>query len=449
MKAKLSVIVLLGALVLHSCTMKEEIDTPVDLGASSTISMVVPAGCRKVRVEYPTTDSFQSVMANITPQPQQSGGRDASAMVNASIDVFSSVNTYVNIYDESDNLLVANYPVRAKSVPSAGSVQLPEDAVSEYVTGDGPFVFYHSSGVAMFNDIWPYSTDTIDADFSDVVIDYDIETKTVDIVAAPHEAWRECIKVVMHLRTVGGMFPTAAGLALEGLDTRYIDRSEVRLTLGNTNKNIPANSLSYTVDISGSFPIITLDNIAWLNSAAAKTATYINSKTGLSQGFIGGSPAPYYNVTPGYINKGGDLFTLTVIFWGKDRRKIANGNDQLANYINAVMNTESQNFFIRTKNSFNGNTHEIHLKGYNPTPAYAAKYATDNKIGVGKSQTATYCSAAGYTWGIKVPVLTRHAWEEESFYQAYPGYGDWVTSNGALSPDWYKYPDTTRISDWW
>lgn len=465
MKAK-HLFICLGALALYACASDQDPVNPEPTPGSKTTSvdLVVPVGCSSVRIDYPTLTGLKSVTANIAPETRAMAGRSISPITTTTLDIVSAVDTYVNIYGEGADgkpyLLVGNLPVAggSSSTTRAGAVTLPEDAVKQYVTTDGPFTFYHSSGVAMFDDSWP-KTLTNDGDFNDVVIDYDIEAKTVDAAAAPNELWRECIKVVMHVRATGGGYPDKAGLLLEGLDSRYIDSYEAKLTLGNWNRDIPAGSLSYTVNTSGAHPVITIDNIGWLICVPAHSATYINSKTGQSQvvntdqrdpAYADDGKPKYYNVNPGYMNTGGDLFTLTVTFKGKVRSSMdkAEGDAMLANFIQAVTNTESQNFFIRTADVWGG--YEIHMKGYQPTPLYLSYQADrDQAAAIPMNMSTTYSSQEGYVWGFKTPVLTRHAWEKTPFHQAYPEYLNWVTSGGTASPDWYRRPAGSKIATWW
>ncbi len=454
MKTKLLLFSCLGSLLLSACSSNNEPGTPPAGEVKATkVQMVVPVGCQSVRVDYPTASGVQSITADIAPVANVVPGRDVSPITNANLDIVSPVATYVNIYDEDGNPLVENFPIPASAnldtKVAVAVVKLPETAVNEYITADGPFTFYHSSGVVMFDDGWPNSY-TVDGDFNDVVVDYDIEAKTVDAAVAPNQTWRECMKVVMHLRAIGGGHPSKVGLILEGLDTRYIDSYECKLTLGNWNENIPAKSLSATVDITGTNPIITLNNLNWMILSGALNAQYVNSKTGQLQPVNKASNgASFYNVADGYMNTGGDLFTLTVTFRGKDRSTISKteGDAQVANYISAVMNTESQNFFLRTSDVAGAN--ETHMKGYQPTSTFAPRYAEVSALGVAKDNSTTYCAQAGYVWGFKTPVMTRHAWEKTSFYKAYPEYTGWVTSAGAANAEWYKHPDMAKVVTWW
>lgn len=455
---------MLSVLAMTGCSKDEVATQPTQTETTSadgtTVTMVVPAGCKTVRIDYKTsTGTVKSMNASISPNVNKVNGRDASSITTASLDVYSPNETFVNIYDEDGNLLIENKHIKAATMAAgATGVTLPEDAVKNYVTADGPQTFYHSSGVAMFDDSWPIEpiVNDVDADFNDVVVDYDIETKAVDADLAPDQLYREQTKVVMHIRAIGGGFPTKACLALEGLDTKYIKDVSATVTLGNWNTQVPTALATPTVDITGSYPIIKLNNLWWFNTAEAHSYTYVNSKTGKTQVFndtisnIPQTPAKdktprFYNVNRGCINVGGDLITLTVIFKGALRSTLSSteSSAQLQNFIDAVMNINSQNFYIVTRDKY-----EIHMKGYNPTREYTT-YDTDAATGTTMDNSTTYCTSEGLVWGFKTPVLTRHAWEKTSFYKAYPDYSGFVKSNGASNTDWYKNPVGENISIWW
>lgn len=428
------------------------------------IPLVIPIGSNTLRIDYPTNEGIKSLSVPFTTTAIANDARSVSGVTHATVQVGSVNDTYINIYDDGGNLLVENKFIKGEIATSTrglgATLQLPEDAVKNYVTADGPYTNYHSSGVVMLDDSWPNKTSIIDGDYNDVVIDYDIELRTVDIDTHPNEAYREQIKVVMHLRTVGGWYPYSAGVVLEGLECNMIESYEKRLTLGNWNEQIPANTLSGSVDISHISPIIMLNNVNWLIQNGAKTTTYINSKTNKPQlindptynpayGKDPSGTSLYYNVNRGYVNVGGDLFTLTVVFKGKLRTSLTKeeSDKQLTHFMNAVMNTETQNFFLRT--TAGTGDYEIHLKGYNPTPLYQSRYATDAAKGVEKDATTTYGASDGSVWGFKVPVMTRHAWEREPFGNSYPLFINFQQSRGANEKEWYKKPDGTKISCWW
>ncbi|MEG1642847.1 MAG: LruC domain-containing protein [Bacteroidales bacterium] len=465
MKTKNLITACIGALILSACSSENDLPLAGNGSSSSTtnndkgnVEMVIPVGCRSVRIDYKTASGVKSMTVGVNPEAKEVKGRSVSPITNTSLEIVSPVNTYINIYDESGNLLVENKFIKAatNAVTTQSSngnvIVMPEDAVNEYVTADGPFTYYHSSGVAMFDDSWPRAT-TGDGDFNDVVIDYDIEAKIVDENAAPAEAYRECIKVVMHVRAIGGGASQRVGLILDGILSDYIDKdaSTCKLTIGNWNEDIPRRTLTADIDLSNPRPIININNIGWLIQSGAVNTTYINSKTGAPQVFNtrvldpayqDDGTSKFYNVNRGYINVGGDLFTVTATLVGK--YSAANGADYLAMqayFIKTVMDTESQNFFIKSLTS----GYEIHMKGYMPTDEYYPYYSKDAKKGIPMDIKSTYCGADGSIWGFKVPVMTRHAWEKEAFKKAYPEFKSWQDSRGKIHSDWYKHPDITKI----
>ena len=458
-----------AGLVLASCA--ESLDEPQQptSGEATEITVVVPSGTRSVTVAYPTNGGMKNLNVPITLNDNYSEQYGASAITTGKLALASAVATSVNIYDEQGNKLALNVPVKGigDATAAGNATMLPEDAVHNYVTEDANQTFYHSSGVAMFDDSWPL-TYTEDEDYNDVVIDYDIETKYVDMSVIPDQAYREQVKVVMHLRAVGGEYPRTAGLYLESLDTKYIKDMSATLTLHNENKaDAEKMGVTYDVDLSGEHPVITFGNLQWLMSEEARTATYTkNGQTWYmnprdpSKLTINHNDLPYtdiaantfYNVNAGIINTGGSLLTLTVIFKGTDRNLLSpeEGQAQIDHFINATMDVNKQNFFIGCYNRVLKRSFEIHMKGYDPTPAYTT-YDSENALGVGKDASTTYCAKDGSVYGFKVPVLTRHAYEKKSFRKAYPEYQAWFESNGGSNADWYLHPDegSNAVCCWW
>lgn len=459
----LSCVTFVGALSMFGACSNDSVieestaSTTTD-NAPESVSLVVPAGSQYVNVVYRTQSGKKSIQTPITLSSDQSG-IDASSMANATITICSPVATTVDVTDKDGNMLVENLFVPAVSNVAAAktaNVTLPETAVVSTNDYRDLYTFYHSSGVAMFDDSWPEKAvatgSSDDADFNDVILDYDIEGKVVNkIKETPMQGWRECVKVVMHVRAIGGTYPRTAGLELEGLDLNDVDSTEAVMTLGNDNKEIPSGSLKYKIETTTDrHPVITINNLNWLISSASHTATYMNSKTGKSQvvnstvrkdyqydgKYVNDLPQ-YYNVNRGYINDGGDLFTLTVVFHYKDRSKMKDpaSPNQLKRMMNCVTKTTTQNFFIRTQQGY-----EIHMKGYNPTPFYT-KYDTDIKGNKNAAVmgTSTYVTKDGHVWGFKVPVLQRHVWEKEAFAKAYKNFDEFLTSGGKKHIDWYNY----------
>jgi len=467
----------IASLLFHSCSSNNDeiINSKTANITPTSVNLVVPIGCRSLIIKYKNSnDEIKTTEVPVDPKATVYKQHDVSSLTNLKLTFNSKNNAYIDIYDSNNNVLAQNVFVKASTTTSKANdtaITIPEDAVAKYVTSDGPQTFYHSSGVVMFDDSWPNNPviGSVDADFNDVVIDYDIEAKTLDANTAPSQTWREQVKVVMHVRAIGGTYPQGVGLYLEGLSSKYIDNTSTKLTIGNYNTDeIPANSLNASVSSNGDHPKIQINNLGWLNSSEAQTTYYTNSKTGIKQLFNNrtynkfqaekytynnGTAPLFYNVNSGYINQGGDLFTLTVIFRYKDRTSMTETESaaQLSDMIEAVTNTEKQNFYIITNSKY-----EIHLKGYNPTPSYTT-YTTDvAKSNVAMSSTATYCTNDGLVWGIKTPVLTGHVWERVSFYGVYAKYKSFIQSSGMQDKDWYiedeahiNIPDNTKIvHDW-
>ena len=387
-------------------------------------------------------------------------------------------------------------------------VTLPEPA--SYVTKSGDQTFYHSSGVVMFDDSWPQmplrdeGAGAYDYDYNDVVVDYDVEAKTVADNILESEGWREQVKVVLHLRALGGTLGWRVGMVLENFNTDYVASVDEYMTLDsyqNTHGELPAwasatafteNSIHYDQfakqaqfrNGNNLRPAIEIGQLQafngskWDSAAGKDTYFYINGEhsaehvfnPGLklydawggvhteqySEGLADKCRYPntlekilgmsYYNTIPGYVNVAGGLYTYTVIYNMKPRADMDPVQREIVkqNMIDAVVNTTAQNFFIvKQDNSAVG------LKGYAPLDypvkginSYKAKYDELTAANADHLNTANYYEASdGTVWAFKCPTLTKHVWEKLYFGKAYPNYEAWVRSNGAEHQDWYKDAD--------
>lgn len=398
---------------------------------------------------------------------------------------------------------------------------VPEDIVpvklqepAPYVTTDEDYTMYHSSGVVMFDDSWPNlpatlgGTGNYDFDFNDVVVDYDIEALTVADAQLKSQGGREQVKVVLHLRAVGGSDAWRVGMALENFNMDFVKSVDEYKTLDSwqnphgelpswTERTLQENSLHYD-PLSGTQytgrverPSIEIGGLQRINGNGYKGAgseVYYYIKDGQSTPHVM-NPAlkewdqwqdprteqydevmaavtvpenlakiqarKFYNTIPGYVNQTGGLYTYTVIYKTKDRSKMTPEQSQkcLANMIDAVVNTTAQNFFIVTQD-----WRPIGLKGYLPLD-YKTK---DNHIYSEEYQkkidgkdildpSVPYVSKTGQVWAFKCPTLTRHIWEKQSFAKAYPLYEGWVTSGGTQNANWYKLEnaDVSYLSCEW
>lgn len=390
--------------------------------------------------------------------------------------------------------------------PAAAPVLVPTDvnvlALPEpapYLTEDQGQTFYHSSGVVMFEDSWPTVNQggVYDTDFDDVVIDYDIEAKTVSDELLADEGWREQVKVVLHLRAVGSGYPYRVGVRLEGFDQQYVESIEQHFSLDswqNPHGNLPEFSVETLQKNSGHYendplnPIVEIAHIHTMNQeragkGAAAEYTYENNGFvnhtvfNLTYGYKGTEPnrdqyspeletmtlpyplskiqqQKYYNVIPGFINVAGGLFTYTVIYHMLPRAEMTPEERVAAkqNMIDAVVNTTKQNFYIIA----DGNFTPVGLKGYDPVflhpkseSAYNKKYQQGLAAG-NLDPNVPYSGTNGAVWGFKCPTLTRHIWNKLYFSQAYPHYEEWITSGGTQYPDWYvRDIDERFVVCWW
>ncbi|MEG1580681.1 MAG: DUF4842 domain-containing protein [Bacteroidaceae bacterium] len=394
-------------------------NTPLT-SATTQVDFALSYGLNDVYVKYPTAKGYKVMQVAVTSE------NAAKKMKGTEI--------------ENSEVYEATHAVSA-------TIVLPEDAVKEYVTNSDGYTNYHSSGVVMFDDSWPYNVAGIDNDFNDLVVDYDLEATTID-EADTLNTWREDLKVVMHVRAKGGGFAAGFGLLLEDFEDTFIDKDDIdiRVSQGNwgavTKDGITAKVEWNENSNGGRSPIIYINDLYKL----------INPKSAKENGLTLGTKHHFYNVeNDESLNVTKGLFTVTVTFRAKDRKNLSleEGKKQLAAYQKVVMDTQKQNFFLVTKqkekNPTNNKeemmTYEVHMKNYAPTASYEAKYEADRSKGIAKDPTNSYCAIDGFVWGFKVPVLTRHAVEKANFHTAYPQYAEWVTSNGSKNADWYKSPN--------
>ncbi len=380
------------------------------------------------------------------------------------------------------------------------TVPLPEPA--GYVTTDGDYTNYHSSGVVMFDDSWPAMPDNpsggrYDLDFNDVVVDYDIEAVTVSDELLASEGWREQVKVVLHVRAVGGTDVWRVGMALENFNTEYVKSISEYKTLDswqNSKGELPtwakdvrfqensvhydgvsgtqyqANTLRPAIEIGQiqAFNGTNHDGAGWqvyqhkddhgnvtdhvMNPALKQFDSWKEPRSNQYSSQLEEIVSPklsdvqkltFYNTVPGYVNVDGGLYTYTVIYHMKPRVSMPAEDREAAkqNMIDAVMNTTGQNFF-----AVKGNFAPIGLKGYQPLDyktkdnhIYADEYQKHFQTNAENlSADVPYMAKNGQVWAFKCPVMTRHAWEKYYFGDAYPNYNAWVTSGGTEHEDWYK-----------
>ena len=398
----------------------------------------------------------------------------------------------------------------AQAPAGVNTVNLMEPA--SYSVGDQGYTFYHSNGTVMFDDSFPelpFNGGTASvADYNDVVVDYDVEAKTVSDALLEEEGWREQVKVVLHVRALGSTKAWRVGMILEDFDMDYVESVEEHKTLDSYNnphgelpswtvRTLQENSLHYdpfaiqyrtqtnkraSIEIGG---LQRLNGTGSSSRAGSEVYTYVNDKVsvehvfnpGLKQYAAWGGPHEeqygetmkslsgyinlsriqgygFYNAIPGYVNVSGGLYTYTVIYNMKNRADMTPEQRQkaLTNMLQAVVRTTSQNFFV-----INQSYVPTHLKGYQPLDYktkdgrnYGQIYQNTISGNANLSTSTSFVSVDGQVWGFKCPPLTRHLWEKQSFDLAYPHYRTWVESDGAQHSNWYREDvNAEYLSCWW
>ena len=133
-----------------------------------------------------------------------------------------------------------------------------------------------------------------------------------------------------------------------------------------------------------------------------------------------------FQVTQGKVREGLPMLRAEVRLIGKEGLTGAERDAQLAAFRELILDTNRQNFFIKV----NGGK-EIHMRGYAPTSAYKAEYEALVAGDTTLDANVYYSNTKGSTWGVKLPVGTRHAYERVPFREAYPDFTKWVDSKGA------------------
>ena len=505
----------------------------------------VPCGTREVMVEYYGLNrtgntveqvGLKSKKVEVTPvMPELTDGKDPEPFGNVTLLLESPERTLASVYYTvggtvpavetktsayADRSGEAQYVIVDLPVDQPGSVvksKAPADPLvvlldepQPYVTTDEDQAFYHSSGVVMFEDSWPSLNAGInDEDFNDMVVDYDIEAKTVADAQLESQGWREQVKVVLHVRTVGTGEVWRVGMILEDFNMHNVANVVEYKTLDSYNsghgelpqwtvKTIQENSLHYdplateyatnvwdrpAVEIGGlqrynetgrgagtevyiyqnndgpvehvMNPALKQYQAVWRGPHTDQYDPSLADDKTLPKSLDYIQNQVYYNVVPGYVNVAGGLYTYTVVYEMKPRAQMTPAEREAVkqNMIDAVVNTTAQNFFVVKKDYT-----PVGLKGYAPVDFsaknysdYSAKYKQQFNANKDHLSADTYYKGIhGEVWGFKCPTLTRHLWNKMPFARAYPNYHSWVESNGETNKDWYVSGiDTKYLTCWW
>lgn len=387
------------------------------VNGTRTITLSVPIHSKKVYMKYNTTSGEEKMVPvnySVVPTSRATGDFDYST---------SNVATV--------------------------KLTLPEDAVQPTSETDAGYLFYHNTGVAMFEDTWPKASTGYDRDFNDVVFEYDFKvTECQDEEIMATQGSKEELLLTLDVRAVGGMYPTALGVVLEGLDSKYIDRITAGLLLKGgqgTMRDLKKVQLSTE-------PVVTVKVPSWKwDDDKEGTSRYAELTVDKTQpegtiinldGLVdmsndaGSSEKFYFQTTWGKIRVGLPMLRAEIRLIGKEFQTAEEREAQQKAFRELINNTKRQNFFIKTHGK-----KEIHMKGYAPTSSYQAAYETEVQNAEEAMSDVYYCNANGAIWGMKVPVGIAHAYEQVNIALAYPDFTEWVESNGTKNPDWYMNPN--------
>jgi len=400
-----------------------------------TLKLNVPAACETVYMKYNTVSGTTAMKE------------------------FALSSSLTRSGDESDFLYETN---RIASVTLA----LPEDAVQPTSETDAGYLFYHNTGVVMFEDGWPTDREIwYDEDFNDVVFEYDLKvTECQDEERMAIQGSKEELLLTLDVRAVGGMYPTTLGVVLSDLDSKYVDRITAKLLLKGgqgTMRELKKEELSTADKV-----IVDVPNWCWNNDTEGPnrfakltvdkaqpkgTVITLNGLSSLDNDKDGESKN-YFQVTPGHIREGLPMLRAEVRLIGKEGLTGDKRKAQLEAFEKLILDTKRQNFFIVA--SHDNNDFEIHMRGYEPTSAYEGTYNDLVQKTPSLQGADLYSNERGATWGIKVPVGTCHIYEVKEgkslkFQEAYPDFYKWLDSKGAAYKDWYLHPDDEKIVKAW
>ncbi|MGL4852870.1 MAG: DUF4842 domain-containing protein [Phocaeicola sp.] len=438
MKKMIFLFSILLSLFLASCTdnndvVKEVTDEPTESEAQVRyISIFADQECKLPIVQnYPLKGNDNSVQFALAYGLDEVYVKSISA---AGEKVEKMLITEVANSSRSSDPGTQNYFDRFENIRFV-NLNYDGEATPGYQTMDAGFVFYHCSGVVMFEDTWPSksnvdglgSTDGLFfSDYNDLVVDFDLES-VVNYQEEVDQYWKEDLKVVLHIRARGGEYAKRLGLKLHGV-TKDIVEEDVDIVYSMSNHEEPVRPLPAEVkwDAEDGCAIIYINDLANLVNPTfmAANGLEISEQNGLK----------YYNTVYDWKNSGKGLFTVNVIFHPKDHETA------MEYFPNLVMNSRNHNFFIVTQKA--GKTYHTHLAGYEPTSDYLTYEADKNDkadgVLVPKSADAKYLAADGNVWGFKTPVLVKHAVERSNFSMAFPKFINWVSNGRSEYSQWYS-----------
>ncbi|MEM6632951.1 MAG: LruC domain-containing protein [Bacteroidota bacterium] len=256
----------------------------------------------------------------------------------------------------------------------------PDAAFSDYIPGASAYATY------AFEDKWPQKGDY---DFNDLVLDYNCEL----IKNTENNISR--IRFTYKVTTVGATYQLGFGLVLEDHNI-----SNIQSVSGTNAPSIPTN-VNGTESGNTKPTVIVFEDIH-----------------------------DYFGVSAGKLINSGetnveekDPLTIQVVITFK----------------NAVDEVGTLNPFVFTQ-GLRGK--EIHQKGFAPTDkADLTLFGTEDDASQG---SATYQTDTGLPFVLNFPEAFSPPAERSEILDAYPGFNEWVISNGFSGKDWYKGSNANR-----
>lgn len=352
-------------------------DALLEAGAARTFNLAVPSGAEKLYVKYPAA----------------SGGEGVVAL---------AVNT-ANGTDAVD-------------------YKFPVDAVKSRYEKVPDYQYYYNSGVIMAEDMWP-DFSASDADFNDLVVEYDLKTAEVTSPALlPAHGYKEGLFITLDIRGVGSGLTKKAGLQLD-FDTSIIKdvATEVQRKSGQGVFEKVTDS-GFTIDVDKSQP----DRVIILFDGLDKL---VNGK--------------HYQTTEGQIEVGKPMLRAYIHIAGAPDRSALLGEEsrrQAQAFRDVTSYPQKHDFFLVLKSGV-----EIHQKGFEPTYHYK-NYENDSK---GLMSSVPYCSKNNDVWVLRLPVGTPHVYDRVSMFSAYPDLREWIESNGTQKRNWYRNYKDELVPRYW
>ncbi len=348
-------------------------DALLEAGAARTFSLAVPAGAGELYVKYPAASGGDGVVAL-----SADGGE-------------------------------VNY-------------KFPADAVKSRYEQVPDYQYYYNSGVIMVEDMWPDFAAS-DADFNDLVVEYDLKTAEVTSPALlPAHGDKEGLFITLDIRGVGSGLTKQAGLQLD-FDTSLIEGVETAVYKKEGQGVLTEiRGGDFSVDVDKSRP----DKVIILFDGVDKLVA-----------------GKHYQTTKGDIEAGRPMIRAYIHLSGAPDRSALTGEKsrrQAEAFRDVTSYPQKHDFFMVLKSGV-----EIHQKGFEPTYHYK-NYAADSK---GLMSSVPYCSANNDVWVLRLPVGTPHVYDRTSIFSAYPDLREWIESNGSQKRDWYKNYDDELVPRYW